>query len=283
MILISRKKSSQDFVLENNMIFDTHIHLNDKKILSNLDQYLKEAFEMGVTHFMCIGWDLESSKKAIEIAEKYENVYCAIGVIPTEYKQYRTKDEINPTIAELEDLLKISRKIKAIGEIGLDYYREKEPEIKEKQKIMFKEQIELANKYHLPVSIHCRDAVQDTFDILKANKVENAGVMHCFSGSKEMAKEFVKLGYYIAFGGVLTFKNAVATKEVIANIPLERVVFETDAPYLAPVPFRGKINEPKYIFHTVKYASDLLNLDFESLQKISFHNSCELFHVKNHE
>ena len=265
------------------MIFDTHIHLNDKKIFSNLDQYLKEASDMGVTHFMCVGWDVESSKKAIEIAEKYENVYCAIGVIPTEHKQYKTKDENCPTINELENLLKVSRKIKAIGEIGLDYYWEKELEIKEKQKEMFKEQIELANKYNLPVSIHCRDAVQDTFDILKINKVDNTGVMHCFSGSKEMAKEFVKLGYYLAFGGVLTFKNAITTKEVIASIPLERVVFETDAPYLAPVPFRGKLNEPKFIFHTVKYASDLLNLDFESLQKTSFHNSCKLFHVKNYE
>ena len=104
------------------MIFDTHVHLNDKKILSNLDQYLKEASDMGVTHFMCVGWDVESSKKAIEIAEKYENVYCAIGVIPTEHKQYKTKEENCPTINELENLLKVSRKIKAIGEIGLDYY-----------------------------------------------------------------------------------------------------------------------------------------------------------------
>ena len=262
------------------MIFDTHIHLNEERLLSNLEQYLKEAEEKGVTKFLCVGWDLESSKKAIEIANKYKNVYCSIGVIPTEHKQYEIGSK---TLKELESLLTTSSKIIAIGEIGLDYYWEKEEEIKEKQKIMFKEQIDLANKYNLPISIHSRNSFQDTFDILKRYPVNQAGVMHCYSGSKEMATEFIKLGYKIAFGGVLTFKNSKETKEVLANIPLESIVFETDAPYLAPTPFRGKLNEPKFIYETVKYASESLKIDFSELCKISFHNSCTIFHVKEND
>ena len=262
------------------MIFDTHIHLNEERLLSNLEQYLKEAEEKGVTKFLCVGWDLESSKKAIEIANKYRNVYCSIGVIPTEHKQYEIDGK---TLKGLESLLTTSSKIIAIGEIGLDYYWEKEEEIKEKQKIMFKEQIDLANKYNLPISIHSRNSIQDTFDILKRYSVNQAGVMHCYSGSKEMATEFIKLGYKIAFGGVLTFKNSKETKEVLSNIPLESIVFETDAPYLAPTPFRGKLNEPKFIYETVKYASESLKIDFSELCKISFHNSCTIFHVKEND
>ena len=265
------------------MIFDTHIHLNEPRILENLDRYLLEARKKGVTSFLCVGWDLESSKLAVKIAEKYEGVYAAIGVIPTEHKSYKTLEENEPTVKELEKLLGTSSKILAIGEIGLDYYWEKEEQIKAKQKIMFLEQIELANKYNLPVSIHTRDAIQDAFDILKSNKVKESGIMHCYSGSKEMAKEFIKLGYKIAFGGVLTFKNSKETKEVIKNISLDDIVFETDAPYLAPVPYRGKMCEPSFIFETVKYASELLNDDQDELEKITFRNSCKILHVKNYE
>lgn len=262
------------------MIFDTHIHLNEERLLSNLEQYIKEAEDKGVTKFLCVGWDLDSSKKAIEIANKYKNVYCSIGVIPTEHKQYEIGGK---TLKELESILTTSSKIIAIGEIGLDYYWEKEEEIKEKQKIMFKEQIDLANKYNLPISIHSRNSIQDTYDILKSRPVNQIGVMHCYSGSKEMAAEFIKLGYKIAFGGVLTFKNSKEIKEVLSNIPLESIVFETDAPYLAPTPFRGKLNEPKFIYETVKYASESLKIDFNELCKISFHNSCTIFHVKEND
>lgn len=265
------------------MIFDTHIHLNEKTIYENLDSLLKSAGEKGVKRFLCVGWDIESSKLAIKIANSYPHVFCAVGVIPTEHKQYRLKSESNATINELENLLKTSNKIKAIGEIGLDYYREKTDEIKVKQKEMFLEQIELANKYDLPISIHCRDAIQNTYDILKNMPVKMTGIMHCYSGSKEMAKEFVKLGYKIAFGGVLTFKNAKEIKEVIRDTPLSSIVFETDAPYLSPVPFRGKMNTPEYIYETVKYASESLNLKLEEMEKISFHNSCEILHVKEED
>lgn len=256
------------------MIFDTHIHLNDKKIYENLDFYIQDALNKGVKKFLCVGYDLESSKIAIEIANKYHEVYASIGIIPTEYKQYND-DSIN----NLRKLMDKSNKIVAIGEIGLDYYWEKEESVKTLQKKIFIEQIELANELNLPISIHCRDAYKDTLDILKEHTCIKKGIMHCFSGSLESAKEFIKLGYLIAFGGVLTFKNSIKTKEVLQNIDLKDVVFETDAPYLAPTPFRGKINIPSYIVETVKYASSLLNCPKETLEDITYKNSLRILNI----
>ena len=148
---------------------------------------------------------------------------------------------------------------------------------------MFIEQIALANELDLPVSIHARDSLNDTLNILKIYKVNKAGIMHCYSGSLDLAKEFIKLGFYIAFGGVLTFKNSKVSKEVLKNIPLERIVFETDAPYLSPTPYRGQINLPKYIFNTIKYASEILNINLNELEKITFNNSLKILHVENYE
>lgn len=256
------------------MIFDTHIHLNDKKIYENLDFYIQDALNKGVKKFLCVGYDLESSKIAIEIANKYHEVYASIGIIPTEYKQYND-DSIN----NLRKLMDKSNKIVAIGEIGLDYYWEKEESVRILQKKIFIEQIELANELNLPISIHCRDAYKDTLDILKEHTCIKKGIMHCFSGSLESAKEFIKLGYLIAFGGVLTFKNSIKTKEVLQNIDLKDVVFETDAPYLAPTPFRGKINVPSYIVETVKYASSLLNCPKETLEDITYKNSLRILNI----
>lgn len=256
------------------MIFDTHIHLNDKKIYENLDFYIQDALNKGVKKFLCVGYDLESSKLAIEIANKYHEVYASIGIIPTEYKQYND-DSIN----NLRKLMDKSNKIVAIGEIGLDYYWEKEESVRTLQRKIFIEQIELANELNLPISIHCRDAYKDTLDILKEHTCIKKGIMHCFSGSLESAKEFIKLGYLIAFGGVLTFKNSIKTKEVLQNIDLKDVVFETDAPYLAPTPFRGKINIPSYIVETVKYASSLLNCPKETLEDITYKNSLRILNI----
>lgn len=256
------------------MIFDTHIHLNDKKIYENLDFYIQDALNKGVKKFLCVGYDLESSKIAIEIANKYHEVYASIGIIPTEYKQYND-DSIN----NLRKLMGKSNKIVAIGEIGLDYYWKKEESVRTLQKKIFIEQIELANELNLPISIHCRDAYKDTLDILKEHTCIKKGIMHCFSGSLESAKEFIKLGYLIAFGGVLTFKNSIKTKEVLQNIDLKDVVFETDAPYLAPTPFRGKINIPSYIVETVKYASSLLNCPKEALEDITYKNSLRILNI----
>lgn len=257
------------------MIFDTHIHLNDEKLINELDSLLIDANKKGVSKFLCVGWDLESSKKAVEIAEKYDNVFAAIGIMPTSWKTFEKEKSID----ELRKLAQ-NKKVVAIGEIGLDYYWEKTEKIKELQKEIFVSQIGLANECGLPVSIHCRDAIQDCYDILKSFHVENKGIMHCFAGSFEMAKEFVKLGYYIAFGGTLTFKNSTTVKDVFCRLNRENIVFETDAPYLAPTPFRGQINKPEYIYETIKYGAQLLNLTIDEMEETSYINACKIFHVE---
>ncbi len=259
------------------MIFDTHIHLNSEPLINDLSINLKEAIDAGVNCFLCVGYDYASSLIAVEIANKYKNVYAAIGVIPTEYKSWNDNSYM-----WIEDLLRndTKKRIKAIGEIGLDYYWEKETSIINKEKEMFIKQIEIANKFNLPVSIHCRDAFQDCYNILKEYPVNNKGILHCFSGSLEMAKEFIKLGYKIAFGGVLTFKNSKLSKEVLKGIKLEDIVLETDAPYLAPVPYRGKVNLPKYIKETAIYAAELLNMDLKQFEEIVYKNSLDILHVE---
>lgn len=260
------------------MIFDTHIHLNDEKLMENLDEEISEAIKAGVSKFLCVGYDVESSKKAVQIANKYDCVFAAVGIIPTEHKQYGLN-----TIGEIKKIALSSKKVKAIGEIGLDYYWEKDEYTKLVQKEMFLKQIDLANKLNLPISIHARDSLSDVLEILKKHPVKQGGIMHCYSGSIELAREFIKLGFKIAFGGVLTFKNSKKTKEVFENIDLDNIVFETDAPYLSPEPYRGKINLPKYIVNIVKFAANTYSFDLERLENITFQNSLNILHVEKNE
>jgi len=256
------------------MIFDTHIHLNDEKLLRNLDSYLKEAREIGVNYFLCVGWDIESSKKAIELSEKYEGIYVAIGIMPTEWKQYNNNS--------IEQLRKLANhpKVVAIGEIGLDYYWEKTEEIKTIQKKMLIEEIELANELNLPVTIHCREAYQDCLNIFKSFHVKNRSVMHCYSGSYELSKEFIKENFVLAFGGTLTYKNSINTQNVFDKTDIQNIVFETDAPYLSPQRHRGETNLPKYIYDTILYASNRKKIDINTLEEITFKTSENIFHVK---
>lgn len=260
------------------MIFDTHTHFNDEQLINNIDEDIRKAKFNNVVKFLCVGYDVESSLEAVKIANKYKEVYAAVGIIPTEWKKYD-----GDTINKIREIAKSSKKVIAIGEIGLDYYWENSEEIKRIQKEMFIKQIELANDLDLPISIHARDSLQDVLDILKIHKVNKAGIMHCYSGSLELAKEFIKLGFYIAFGGVLTFKNSVKTKEIIKDIDINKVVFETDAPYLSPEPFRGRTNHVERIVETVKYASNLLDIEQNELERITFENSLKSLHVKTYE
>lgn len=259
------------------MIFDTHIHLNDDKLYNNLDEYLKNAEQVGVFKFLCVGWDIESSKKAIEIATKYKNVYAAVAIMPTEHEKYNEN-----SIKELRELAK-NNKVVAIGEIGLDYYWEKEEAVKEKQKRMFVDQIKLANELNLPICVHCREAIGDCLEIVKNFHVENKSIMHCFAGSLESAREFIKENFVIAFGGTLTYKNSKNTQEVFMNIPLDCIVFETDAPYLPPQEFRGKINLPEYIKKTILFASNQRNLNLEEMENMTYNNAINIFHVEKDE
>ena len=233
-------KSFQDFVLANNMI-DSHCHINDEAFLNKEKEYIEDAFKADVHQFLVVGCDLKLSKKAVELANKYDCCYAAVGIHPSDSKN-TGKDDLK----EIEELLS-NNTIIAVGEIGLDYYWDKEPDINEKQKEYFIKQIELANKHNLPISIHCRDAYEDCLNILKEHPVKKGGVMHCYGGSKEMMAEFLKLGFYIGIGGTVTFKNAVKIKEVAVLVPSDRYLLETDAPYLAPTPHRGEQNHSKYI------------------------------------
>lgn len=256
------------------MIFDTHIHLNDEKLLNNLDEYISNANKIGINKFLCVGWDIESSKKAIEIANKYDCVYAAISIMPTEHEKFNEN-----SIKELEELAQ-NKKVVCIGETGLDYYWENTDEIKEKQKEMFIKHIELANKLNLPISVHCRDAYNDCLNIIKNFHVKRKSIMHCYSGSYELANEFIDQNFGLAFGGTLTYKNNEKTKKVIQNIDIKNVFFETDAPYLPPVPHRGEMNIPCYIDDTVSFASKLLNIKKEELENIVYKNSLEIFNLE---
>lgn len=254
-------------------IFDTHCHINSEEYDNILEEVINRAHNQNVSDIMIIGTDLNSSKKAIEIATKYDNLYASIGIFPTDLARMKDND-----LEEIEKLA-IHKKVKAVGEVGLDYHYD---EInKAQQKEYFVYFLKLANKYHLPVIIHTRDADLDTLTILKENKnlLQDGGIMHCFSGSKEMAKEYIKLGFYISFAGPITFKNADRTREVVQSIPLDRLLVETDSPYLTPVPFRGKMNEPKNTYYTLEMMAKLHNLSIEEMASITYNNSLKVFKI----
>ena len=248
-------------------MFDTHIHLNDEKFIDNLDFYIQEGRNRGVKEFLVVGFDYNSSLKAVEIANKYDFCYAAIGFHPYDINK----------IKDVRDVWKFLRlfnneKVVCLGEIGLDYYWVKDEEEREKQKEFFIYQLELAADKKLPTSIHIREATQDALDILKKH-AKTPFVLHCFNASEEILKEYLKLDCYFSIGGVVTFKNATNLQEVVKQIPLNRLLIETDAPYLSPVPYRGKMNEPKYIKETLKFIADLRGLNFEELEEITTANA----------
>src|SRR5690625_4152955 len=220
------------------MLIDSHVHLDDKRFDKDRHELIQSLKDNGVELVINIGADLRSSINSVRLAEKYENIYATVGV-----QTHTTKDVDTETIKKLKELTK-EKKVVAIGEIGLDFYYDNSP--RELQRKWFKEQLKLAKEVDLPVVIHSRDAAQETFDILKeAQDGKLEGVMHCYSGSLEMAKEYIKLGFYISIAGPVTFKNARVVREVAKGIPLDKLLIETDCPYLTPAPHRGKRNQPK--------------------------------------
>ena len=254
--------------------FDSHCHLNDEAFLPNLEEEISRCKEAGLKAMVCIGYDIESSRHAIEIATKYPEVYAAIGVHPE-----------NRDVLELKDLDKIREmathpKVIAIGEIGLDYHWYKTPEEREPQKPWFIAQIDLANELNLPVSIHARDATQDTMEILKAHPIKAGAVLHCYSGSPESLKEFAAMGLYFGFDGPITYKNAIAPKECVRICPEDRILVETDSPYLSPVPFRGKQNSPAHIPFIVSAMAELRGVSVEAMGQTLQANFERLFRVK---
>ena len=252
------------------LIFDTHAHYNDKAFDEDRTQLLDSFYESGILGVINCGTDVVSSKKSITLSEQYDFMYCAVGVHPEDV------DKIND--GYLNELMSLAKheKCVAIGEIGLDYYWRKDN--KEEQKRIFEEQLILANELKLPVIVHSRDAHNDTLEILK--KLKPAGVMHCFSGSRETAKEILSLGMYIGLGGAVTFKNARIPIEVAEIIPLERLLLETDCPYMSPVPFRGKRNQSTYISFVAEKIAEVKNLSKEEILTTANENALRLFNIE---
>ena len=253
------------------MFFDTHCHLNSDELFIKKDQLIKEANENNVKMIVVPGYDYDSSKKVFELI-KENNIFGAIGLQPEEI----TKDNIDG-VFNLFSLIPDNPKIVAIGEIGLDYYWEKDKAKQEIQKQVFIKQIEVANKYKLPIIVHSRDAINDTLMILRKHKPLYGGIMHCYSGPKEMMNDFINLGMYISLGGPVTFKNARTPKDVAANIDLNYLLIETDSPYLTPVPNRGKRNEPSNVVYTAKKIMEERGLDEETFLAQINKNYDELF------
>lgn len=256
------------------MIFDTHCHLNSPELFPLIEKHISEAKIAGVGKFLIVGYDKKTSVLAVKIAQKYDFCYAAVGFHPTEIFDLNEQDYL-----DLEELAK-EEKVVAIGEIGLDYHWVKEEDKKALQKEAFIKQIKLANKLHLPISIHDRDSIEDCLKILKANKPLFGGIMHCYSGSSEMVKEFLNLGMYISLGGPVTFTNAKTPKEVAKNVPLDKLLVETDCPYLSPHPLRGTMNVPKNIKLVVDEIANLRNLQINEVEKETFANACKLLGIK---
>ena len=253
------------------MLFDTHAHLNDSRFDEDRAELLAQLPQRGVTLAMNAGCSLESSKEALIMAAPYDWLYCSVGTHPD------SCDEVNEEVLEeYRKLCKLNPKVKAIGEIGLDYHYEDIP--REIQKKAFIAQMELARELDMPVIIHERDAHEDGMDII-AQFPTVKGVFHCYSGSAEMAKQLVKLGWYIGFTGVLTFKNARKAVETAQSIPLERIVIETDCPYMAPEPFRGKRNDPSLVYRVAEKLAEIRGISVEEAQRATFENGKRLYRI----
>ena len=253
------------------MLFDTHAHLNDPAFDPDREALMESFAAAGVGLVMNAGCSLESSRDIVAMAEKYPWLYASVGSHPD------SADEVNEEVLEeYRKLCKLSNKVKAIGEIGLDYHYEDIP--REIQQKAFRMQMELARELDLPVIVHERDAHNDGLAIVKEFPTVK-GVFHCYSGSAEMARQLVNMGWYIGFTGVLTFKNARKAVETAASIPLDRIVLETDCPFMAPEPFRGKRNHPGYLYRMAEKLAEIRGISLEEVHAATFENGKRLYRI----
>ena len=255
------------------MLIDSHVHLDDIKFDGDRHILIENFKNNNIELVINIGADLKSSVASVDLANKYSNIYAAIGVHPHSAK------EVNTMVMEQLKELALNEKVIAIGEIGLDYYYDNSP--RDIQRKWFIEQLKLAKELDLPVIIHTRDAMGETFDILKNNQNGNVrGVLHCYSGSPEMALEYIKMGFYISLGGPVTFKNARLVREVAEAVPLDKLLIETDCPYLTPEPYRGKRNEPVYVKYVAEKIAEVKKISYDELVKATNRNTKKLFGIK---
>ena len=254
--------------------FDSHSHLNDEKFDEDRNDLIEKIKKENISKFLTCGYNLEGSKKAIEIAKICDSTYATVGISPNDIPQ--NEEEMWKNIEEIKDLAQ-NKKVVAIGEIGLDYYWNKEN--RKMQLDAFKKQIEIANELNLPIVIHTREAVMDTISVLKENPVKNKGVFHCCPLNRELVKEALKLGFYISFSGVVTFKNAKNADEIINMVPLDKILIETDSPYLSPEPLRGTRNTPINVKLVAEKVARTKNMPIEEIASITYSNACKLFRV----
>jgi TatD DNase family protein len=251
-------------------LFDTHCHLNDPKFNEDLEAVLDHAASQGVSYIVVPGYDYDSCLRAMELAHQHEMIYAAVGFHP-----HDAKDVQETHFEDLKQWVK-DEKVVAIGEIGLDYYYDHSP--REIQQEVFRRHIQFAKTCQLPIIIHDRDAHGDIVKLLKEEDAAVCGgIMHCFSGSKDLAQECIKMNFYISFGGPVTFKNAKRPREVAAQIPIERLLIETDSPWLTPEPNRGKRNEPAYVRQVAEKIAELREIELQELASITTANAKRLF------
>lgn len=255
--------------------FDTHAHYDDDKFNKDREEVISKIYNSGVTKCINMGCDIESSKKAIEIANNHDFIYAAVGLHPEEIPQL--DEEMWKTILQIKELAVQNKKVVAIGEIGLDYYWNKET--KELQKQAFIKQIELANELRVPVSIHTRDAIDDMISIIRNYKIENSGVLHCCPFNRELVKHGLENGLFIGFGGTSTFKNSKNAKEIVYMVPDDRILIETDSPYLSPEPKRGTRNDSSNLQFIVEMLAEYKNMEPEKMAKLTYENATRLFRI----
>ena len=258
-------------------LFDSHSHYNDEKFDEDREKIIEETYNAGITKFVCAGYNIQSSLKSLELSKKYEYIYSRCGISPNDIPQ--TEQELWKDIDEISKIAMQNKgkKLVAIGEIGLDYYWNKEN--KELQKQAFIKQIELANELEQPIVIHSRDASIDTIDIIKNHVVKKAGVFHCCQPNQEMVKNALELGYYISFAGPITFKNAKNSIDVVKMVPMDRILIETDSPYLTPEPNRGKRNDCRNVKFVAQRIADLKEITLEEVAKITYDNAMRIFEI----
>ncbi len=257
-------------------LFDSHCHLDDEKFDEDRKQIIQEIKKEGVTKLISAGYSVESSKKASELANEYDFIYATAGISPNDIPQ--TEEELWKMIDQIKQIANQNKKIVAIGEIGLDYYWNKDN--KELQKLAFIKQIELANELKLPIVIHTREAVEDTLHILKQIYINKKGVFHCCPLNRELIKEALKLKFYISFAGPITFKNSKNANEVIKMVPNDRILIETDSPYLAPEPHRGTRNDSRNVKYMAQKIAQVKEINNETIAKITYENAKRIFNIK---
>ncbi len=275
-------------------LFDSHAHLTDEKFNNDRELVISDIFNSGITKFVSCGYDLANSIKAVELSKKYDFIYSTVGISPNDLSTNWAKDveEIDKILQkELNNFQensnslnedknskidKAKSKIVAVGEIGLDYHYDTD---RSWQKDAFINQIKIANKYNLPIVIHTRDAVMDTIEILKQNPVNKKGVFHCCPFNRELIKEGLKLGFYISIAGPITFKNSKNAEEIANLIPLNKLLIETDSPYLAPEPVRGTRNDPRNVKYTAQKIADLRKVSIDEIAKATYQNAKDIFNI----